>query len=126
MKIFLAGSGHLQWVEDNFLDFNRLESFYYISKKEIPFISKYNNFLLDSGAFTFMSNSKSRTDWDEYVERYADFINRHDIKHFFELDIDVLVGINEVERLRAKLEKLTNKKSIRYGKFRARTTGLKW
>ena len=126
MKIFLAGSGHLWWVKDNFLDFNRLESFYYISKKEIPFISKYNNFLLDSGAFTFMSNSKSRTDWDEYVERYADFINRHDIKHFFELDIDVLVGINEVERLRAKLEKLTNKKSIPvWHKFRGKDYWLK-
>lgn len=121
MKIFLAGSGHLPWVKDNFSDFNRLESFYYISKTEIPFISKYNDFLLDSGAFTFMNNAKGNINWDEYIEKYADFINKHDIKHFFELDIDVLVGINEVERLRVKLEKITNKKSIPvWHKFRGK------
>lgn len=112
MKIFLAGSGWDIWLKENFYDFNYLESFYYISKKAVHFISKYNDFLLDSGAFTFMNNSENNTNWDEYVERYADFINKHDIKHFFELDIDVIVGINEVERLRSKLERLTNKKSI--------------
>ena len=120
MKIFLAGSGDVS-IKANFFDFYRLESFFYITKKDKDLIHKYKDFLLDSGAFTFMNNSKSRTDWDEYVERYADFINRHDIKHFFELDIDVLVGINEVERLRAKLEKLTNKKSIPvWHKFRGK------
>ena len=127
MKIFLAGSGLIDiWKEENFYDFNRLESFYYIAKKDIPFISKYNDFLLDSGAFTFMSNAKGKINWDEYIERYAEFINKHDIKHFFELDIDVLVRTNEVERLRAKLERLTNKKSIPvWHKFRGKEYWLK-
>ena len=126
MKIFLAGSGMLPWFKDDFLDFNRLESFYHIAKKEIPFISNYNSFLLDSGAFTFMSNAKEKINWDEYIERYAEFINKHDIKHFFELDIDVLVGTNEVERLRAKLERLTDKKSIPvWHKFRGKDYWLK-
>ena len=70
------------------------------------------DFLLDSGAFAFMSNSKVTADWDEYVEEYAAFINHYDIRLFFELDIDSVVGIKEVERLRVKLERLTNKQSI--------------
>lgn len=92
-----------------------LESYFYIRNKEwiFPLIKQYNNFLLDSGAFTFMSQVKDReVNWDQYIEEYASFINKLDIELFFELDIDVLVGIEEVERLRAKLEKLTGKKSI--------------
>jgi len=72
--------------------------------------------LLDSGAFTFMANNvkgkSDKIDWDSYIEEYADFINKNNINYFFELDIDVLVGLKEVERLRAKLENLTGKKSI--------------
>lgn len=48
---------------------------------------------------------KGGCDWDAYVSGYADFINRFDVKLFFELDIDNVVGLAEVERLRHKLEK---------------------
>ena len=69
--------------------------------------------ILDSGAFTFMTGAhKGAINWDEYVEDYARFINKHDIKLFFELDIDSVVGLQEVERLREKLEALTGKKPI--------------
>ena len=125
MKVFLAGSGDMS-IKTNFFDFYRLESFFYITEKDEALIHKYKGFLLDSGAFTFMSNAKGDIKWDEYIEKYADFINKHDIKHFFELDIDVLVGINEVERLRVKLEKLTNKKSIPvWHKFRGKDYWLR-
>lgn len=89
-----------------------LESFYYIKDWEIPLIHKWNDFLLDSGAFTFMSKVNRNVNWDKYVEDYASFINKYDIKKFFELDIDCIVGIKEVERLRNKLECLTKKKCI--------------
>jgi len=89
-----------------------LESFYYIKDWMIPFIKDHWNFLLDSGAFTFMQNKKIKPDWDEYVVRYAAFIVQNDIKLFFELDIDSVVGLKEVERLRAKLETLTNRRCI--------------
>lgn len=112
MKIFLAGSGWtFLWIGRDFFNFNRLESFYYI-KDEAEHIHKYKMFLLDSGAFTFMSNVKGKVNWDEYIERYAQFINQYDVKYFFELDIDSIVGIKEVERLRHKLEALTGKQSI--------------
>ncbi len=89
-----------------------LESFYYIKDWMIPYIKNHWHFLLDSGAFTFMSNTSKKLDWDSYTEKYAKFINNNDIKLFFELDIDSIVGIKEVERLRTKLEKLTNKQCI--------------
>ena len=79
-----------------------LESFYYINDETKAMIPYYKDFLLDSGAFTFMQNTKTKINWDEYVERYAKFIKDNNIKHFFELDIDSIVGIEEVERLRNK------------------------
>ena len=51
-------------------------------------------------------------DFDEYLTRYIKFINDHDIQYFFELDIDSVVGIEEVERLRKRLETETGKKCI--------------
>jgi hypothetical protein len=89
-----------------------LESFFYIQDWMLPYIGKYWDFLLDSGAFTFMQKKKGGLDWDEYIARYAAFINQHSIEYFFELDIDNVVGIKEVERLRARLESLTGRQSI--------------
>lgn len=116
MNVFLAGN---LYDKDRYAitteNLNVLESYFYLRNKEwmFPLIKEFKNFLLDSGAFTFMNQSKNhKVDWDEYIEEYAVFINKLDIELFFELDIDVLVGIEEVERLRAKLEKLTGKKCI--------------
>lgn len=68
--------------------------------------------MLDSGAFTFMQGTKLEVSWDDYLEKYADFINRNKIDKFFELDIDSVVGYREVTRLRKKLEKHTGKQPI--------------
>ena len=51
-------------------------------------------------------------DWDGYLSRYIDFINRHDVQHFFELDVDIIVGYDAVKRMRARLEAETGKQSI--------------
>ncbi len=94
---------------------NVLESYYYLRKNEgfMPLVKHFGSFLLDSGAYTFMAGShKGGCDWDAYVSEYADFINRFDVKLFFELDIDSVVGLAEVERLRHKLERMTGKKPI--------------
>lgn len=88
-----------------------LESFYYADKETERLIPKYGDFLLDSGAFTFM-NSGKKLDWDEYIERYADFIVRNDVKKYFELDLDTVVGYEKTKGYRRKLEKLTNRPSI--------------
>lgn len=89
-----------------------LESFYYadeITEKLIPY---FGEFLLDSGAFTFMMSSKNHVAWEEYIERYAAFINRNKVEKFFELDIDSVVGYKKVLEYRKRLEKLTNKPVI--------------
>lgn len=89
-----------------------LESFCYVTDWLIPVIKQCDFFLLDSGAFTFMNNSKNAVDFDEYMTRYIEFINKHDIQYFFELDVDAIVGLKEVERLRKRLETETGKKCI--------------
>lgn len=89
-----------------------LESFYYADETTEKLLPYFGDFLLDSGAFTFMQSSKNHCDWNEYIERYANFINRNNIDKFFELDIDGVVGYKRVLEYRDKLEKLTNKKSI--------------
>lgn len=90
-----------------------LESFYYARDNQTiqKLIPQMGGFLLDSGAFSFM-RGKAAVDWDKYIEDYAEFINHHKIDLFFELDIDSIVELQEVERLRAKLERLTGKQPI--------------
>lgn len=126
MKVFIAGDNNKKILKEKMFGsdaffvsdmrcINILESFYYLRKNEgfMEIVKHFGSFLLDSGAFTFMSGShKGGIDWDEYVDDYARFINKYDVDLFFELDIDSVVGIEEVERLRAKLESLTNKKPI--------------
>lgn len=113
MKIFLAGT----YAEEKNLESVSkskylLESFYYIKPWQSELIHKTKMFLLDSGAFTFMQNSKVRVDWEEYLQRYADFINENNVDYFFELDIDSVIGYKNVLILRHKLERMTNKQVI--------------
>jgi len=113
MKIFLASLKTAFSCDSSLMCKYGLESFYTMDKRTEEKIKELDMFLLDSGAFSFMNSTDSlEINWDSYIEKYAEFINKNDIKYFFELDIDSIVGIKEVERLRAKLEKLTNKKCI--------------
>ena len=58
MKIFLAGSGHVNmWLDENFTNFYRLESYHYISNQERKRVTEYKDFILDSGAFTYLNNT---------------------------------------------------------------------
>ena len=61
-----------------------LESFYYADETTEKLLPYFGDFLLDSGAFTFMSSSKTYVVWEDYIERYADFINRNKVEKFFE------------------------------------------
>ena len=118
MELYLAGQ--YPWKKDGIYDETIkkcnvaiLESFYYAdewTEKTIPLLE---NFLLDSGAFTFMSNAKKgKIDWKDYIDRYIAFINRNNVKHFFELDIDCIVGYENVLRIRKYIEEKTGKKCI--------------
>ena len=89
-----------------------LESFFYIDDDTERLLPYYGDFMLDSGAFTFMQGKGGSPDWDDYVERYADFIKRNNVEKFFELDIDVVVGYERVKQIRRRLENLVNRPSI--------------
>ena len=118
MKVYLAGiSGVRKQLLEDRVDLSQLfvlESYFSMQKWFVPLIHRFGSFLLDSGAFTFMSDAKKHgeVDWENYADQYADFTRENQIKLYFELDIDVIVGLPEVERLRQRIEKRVGWKSI--------------
>jgi hypothetical protein len=119
MKLFLVGGGYTpevkDYLENNPKNVYLLKSYYYIatSKWIIPYMNQFKGFLLDSGAFTFMTSQKNaKINWERYVIEYGNFVKKFNINHFFELDIDSIVGLKEVERLRDLLEKTAERKCI--------------
>lgn len=112
MKVFLAGTySENKNAKDVLKSWYNLESFYYIKPWQYEMIKGSKMFLLDSGAFTFCGNNKN-IDWNEYLERYADFINRQGVQYFFELDVDSIIGYPRVVEMRNRLEKMTNRQCI--------------
>lgn len=116
MKICLAGTSAITDVNKDYVKNVKylLESFYSIKEWQIPFIKSADLFLLDSGAFTMFTKGHNLTekDWDDYVTNYINFINKYDVKYFFELDVDRILGIKKVEEIRARIERETGKKCI--------------
>ena len=90
-----------------------LMSYYYIGKDERyaeMIRDKSELILIDSGAHSFQKGKK--VDWVEYTKRYADFINRFDrpnVLGYFEMDVDNLLGYEEVLELRRVLHNETGK-----------------
>lgn len=110
--MFLAGDVRykgIKWAAD--VNTPILESFIYITDEAEANIPRIKKFLLDSGAFTFFSGGQGVV-WEDYVDRYADFINRLKVERFFELDIDGLIGLEATMKLRSRLEKATGKQPI--------------
>lgn len=114
MKLCIAGTSGEQ---DNLPMIKKskyiLESFYYFKEWQAQLISSCDMFVVDSGAFTFM-NAKSggSHDYKEYIRRYIDFVNKYNIKHFMELDIDNIIGVKKTLELRKQLERETGKQCI--------------
>jgi hypothetical protein len=119
MKVYIAGlCGEGQTYCHDIIfstPFNMLESFFMVKPWQSEWIKTENNagFMLDSGAFTCMNQGRIRMEnIDEYITRYANFINKNNIDLFFEFDIDSFVSLKEVERIRDKIEQATKKKTI--------------
>ena len=118
MKVHLAGV--MPWRSEGIYDPiiaehkpYILESFYYVNEITTRQIPNFGSFMLDSGAFTFLQNRQSGNIlWEDYVERYAHYINENKVKLYFELDIDGVVGYPAVLDLRKRLEGLTGTQSI--------------
>jgi hypothetical protein len=69
--------------------------------------------LIDSGAFSFQHGKGKHQSLDSYTDEYAAFIKRNTsnpkIEGFFEMDIDNVIGYDEVLRLRKKLTAVSDK-----------------
>lgn len=118
-KIHLAATSHVKRAivgktEPLYL----LESFMDL-KADTKNIEKYmewclssSGFLLDSGAYAFLRNPSKKMDVDSYIEKYIRFIIKYNIKQYFEMDIDNVVGYEMVKEIRKKLEMMTGEQSI--------------
>ena len=133
MNMYLAGQA--PWKEKGLYDetiksrgVHILESFYYADEWTEKMIPYFGKFLLDSGAFTLFSDKSKGNGivWEDYVDRYADFIVRNKVELFFELDIDKLVGKDKVLELRRRLEKKAGRQCIPvWHKFRGKEAFLR-
>lgn len=117
MNIFLAGRMGDSCPQE-YIDFKSkfILQTYFDCRKWLPERQKEvvyapDIFFLDSGAFTFM-NSGVKVDWERYLQEYAQFVNAYNIYHFFELDLDTVIGINQTKTMTKKLEHLTQKQCI--------------
>jgi hypothetical protein len=91
-----------------------LDSFFYKShcEKVTKFVDM-EHFLLDSGAFSYMSGAQTtKQEMNRYVNDYIDFINRHDVKYFMEMDVESIFGMKQVEAWRKHIESKTGKQAI--------------
>ena len=121
-KIFLSGIGHskerainrefkIPYILDSVIDFPLQPSS--LVRKYFDYIKSNNiEYLLDSGAFSYISNPKKTIKLKEYIDKYCYYINEFDIKDFFELDLDVILPIEEVENIRKKIFLETHKQPI--------------
>lgn len=116
MKLFLASTSTRKDLVKKYPPLYVLESFYTLGEWQTQELPKYKMFLLDSGAFSFMNQMKKsgnqQVNFDDYLEKYIEFINKYDIKYFFELDVDVVTGYEKVKQMRKVLESRTQKKCI--------------
>ena len=104
--------------------FNILSSFAYSDDFE-TYYSVAENLLIDSGAFTFQR--KGIKQLDNYLRKYKDFISKyHEYPnvHFFEMDIDNVIGYDKVLEIRSDLLEITDKiipvwhKSLGLGEYK--------
>lgn len=121
MKVYIAISdiGYKRNGDyDNILTQNKpyiLESFFYVKEQHSwmeRLLPMTNEFLLDSGAFSFFGKSEKNMDWKKYVSEYCQFINKYQINNFVELDIEKITSMQEVEYLRKLIQDKTGKNPI--------------
>ena len=116
MKVFLSAleaSPEFYYINSKIDNYKyNLMSFYYIKKEEVfkEIIKKSELILIDSGAHSFQKGKK--VDWVEYTKKYANWIKENDcnkILGYFEMDVDNVIGYENVLELRKILESVTDK-----------------
>jgi hypothetical protein len=114
MKVYLAALGQL-YKDVDWKGAYILTSFYELKKaKVLPEYVYEETHIADSGAFsTFKSVQEAKKmDWDDYVKRYINFVKETGNKLYFEMDIDVVVGLDKVHYYRKQMEDAIGYQSI--------------
>ena len=121
MRVFLASTGQGMSRETRDEAFRKyqpryvLETFFNGEKACLKAMQAVgnDNFLLDSGAFSYMNGQKVTLEQMEaYVDRYIDFIVKYKVKHFIEIDVDNIFGLAKVEEWRRKMERTAGRQCI--------------
>ena len=93
-----------------------LGSFFGISQRNQKMYSSllpcFKDFMLDSGAYSFMNSQSCERNWESYLEKYAAYVKEHKVEKYFELDIDSIVGYDKVKEYRAIIERMVNRPCI--------------
>lgn len=119
MKLYLV-NGETIITEDMTQTDYLLQTFFSMNKKETDLMKRFidrrsmDNFILDSGAFSLFNGVKKLT-YDglkRYVDKYCEFIIRYKIKQFLEMDIDVIIGYENVKKINKYIENKVGIKPI--------------
>lgn len=116
MKIFLSAID--SYTLDELISRNvqtkwNLLSYYQIRNDMALFkkcLSHSDEMMIDSGAHSFQKGKK--VDWEKYTQQYAQFIKENDspkIVGYFEMDVDNIIGYDNVLKLRKVLTKVSDK-----------------
>lgn len=112
MKLFLANAFD---YDENYESTSTLHTFWDMNDRDKQMVKKHiekwgqDNFILDSGAFSLFSGSVKNLDYNKlkkYIDDYCYYVKRNNIKNFIEMDIDMIIGYENVKKIR---EYITNK-----------------
>ena len=107
MIVYLAAVKPIWKQIPDLKDYYLLTSFYeYHNQKKLPEYVYQEKHIADSGAFsTFKSLEQAKKmDWDNYVNKYINFVKETKSKLYFEMDIDSVVGLQKVEYYRKLMQ----------------------
>lgn len=115
MKIFLSGleaSGEFSEINKRIPKYKYILCSFYYLKQEIfeTILPKAELMIIDSGAHSFQKGKK--VDWVKYTQEYAEWIKKNDcdkIVGYFEMDVDNIIGYDNVLELRKILESVSDK-----------------
>lgn len=85
---------------------------YWECRKTRVDVSRYLDFILDSGVFTLVYGAGGKVDAWDYAKKYARYVNEYGIQNYVELDLDKIAGYEEVKKLRAYLKAETGRDPI--------------
>lgn len=119
MRIFLAGfyeQNAQRWFSPEVLKTCCiLGSYFYLNNRNFKYKfdqDAIRDFIMDSGAFTYIHSNGENVNWKEYARNYAHFIKDNNIKRYIELDVDNKIGYDRVLQLRNMIEDIVGWPSI--------------